>query len=600
MSDFSEQDVDDYYEFSDMDEEANNLEMNDVYEEEETKRNGTNILELNQNSSIYQYYSDIEFERFLIEKINKLAHDTSLKTGQILYILQKNQFSFNKTLNNAYDYVGEILNNQNSFNDIDKVCNICFSDTDLFSQQCEHYFCKKCYAQYLEQIITDMGKSCIYKTCPMDGCKLILNIETFQKIIACPKNYCDTIIVMAYEDQKLNFQQNQMNVSCQCGQEFCSQCQKEAHRPVNCQKLLQWLDLIQGKNQENLNNAWIAVNTKKCPQCKVDIQKNQGCMHMTCRNCRHEFCWLCLSNWREHRNCNKFENDITDKQNQLKRYEFYTERYNQHMKGLKQFSEQMQELDQQFLQFFLQKQKDNMNKNKIINYQNYLKLIERCRRAIGYSYIIGYHIKDDYKREFFEFQQGNIEQQLENFDKKVTQINYDEQFNGQFGFEMIKFIDYMNSLNILAQDLSNYFNNMLEQFEKEIPECQPQNQENKKYQKDLYQYQLNKQKKEKVLPGRYTQEQQKVKTQKQNFSQQQQATISKKVNKNILINKFSSSNNDDSDLQKALKISKDQLQNKTGINNKNNINDTDWQCQKCTAFNPIEYVVCQICFHEKL
>lgn len=33
---------------------------------------------------------------------------------------------------------------------------------------------------------------------------------------------------------------------------------------------------------------------------------------------------------------------------------------------------------------------------------------------------------------------------------------------------MIKFIDYMNSLNILALDLSNYFNKMLEQFEKGI------------------------------------------------------------------------------------------------------------------------------------
>ncbi|KAF2454219.1 hypothetical protein BDY21DRAFT_291651, partial [Lineolata rhizophorae] len=42
----------------------------------------------------------------------------------------------------------------------------------------------------------------------------------------------------------------------------------------------------------------IADTTKKCPNCNVSIEKNRGCEHMTCRQCRHEFCWHCSGNWK--------------------------------------------------------------------------------------------------------------------------------------------------------------------------------------------------------------------------------------------------------------------------------------------------------------
>lgn len=37
---------------------------------------------------------------------------------------------------------------------------------------------------------------------------------------------------------------------------------------------------------------------KRCPQCHMYIEKNEGCMHMTCCKCRHEFCWECMSSWK--------------------------------------------------------------------------------------------------------------------------------------------------------------------------------------------------------------------------------------------------------------------------------------------------------------
>lgn len=38
-------------------------------------------------------------------------------------------------------------------------------------------------------------------------------------------------------------------------------------------------------------DEYLSQNTKKCPKCSLSIEKNEGCDHMTCDNCRYEFCW---------------------------------------------------------------------------------------------------------------------------------------------------------------------------------------------------------------------------------------------------------------------------------------------------------------------
>ena len=45
---------------------------------------------------------------------------------------------------------------------------------------------------------------------------------------------------------------------------------------------------------------WVTQHCKKCPRCGWSIEKNEGCNHMTCRLCHHEFCWLCSQNYSGH------------------------------------------------------------------------------------------------------------------------------------------------------------------------------------------------------------------------------------------------------------------------------------------------------------
>mmetsp|Transcript_46639 Transcript_46639/g.115646 ORF Transcript_46639/g.115646 Transcript_46639/m.115646 type:complete len:213 (-) Transcript_46639:165-803(-) len=62
-----------------------------------------------------------------------------------------------------------------------------------------------------------------------------------------------------------------------------------------------------------------------CPRCSTKIQKNGGCNHITCRNCNHEWCWLCGARYEQGHfktgNCEQFSQDFFDEVN-LTREEF--------------------------------------------------------------------------------------------------------------------------------------------------------------------------------------------------------------------------------------------------------------------------------------
>lgn len=43
------------------------------------------------------------------------------------------------------------------------------------------------------------------------------------------------------------------------------------------------------------------IYSEPCPKCGIYIEKNGGCIHMTCGKCSHQFCWYCLGEYRENR-----------------------------------------------------------------------------------------------------------------------------------------------------------------------------------------------------------------------------------------------------------------------------------------------------------
>lgn len=77
-----------------------------------------------------------------------------------------------------------------------------------------------------------------------------------------------------------------------CNQNYCSNCLLNHQNTITCEQAIQ--NNITNNADEAANQNWRQQNTKQCPQCNTRIQKNGGCNTMTCRQCRHVFCWRCL------------------------------------------------------------------------------------------------------------------------------------------------------------------------------------------------------------------------------------------------------------------------------------------------------------------
>eukprot|EP00566_Odontella_aurita_P009332 CAMPEP_0113537368 /NCGR_PEP_ID=MMETSP0015_2-20120614/6788_1 /TAXON_ID=2838 /ORGANISM="Odontella" /LENGTH=516 /DNA_ID=CAMNT_0000436857 /DNA_START=145 /DNA_END=1695 /DNA_ORIENTATION=+ /assembly_acc=CAM_ASM_000160 len=322
------------------------------------------------------------------------------------------------------------------------LCGICFESKpgEMRTMQCGHEYCHICWKRYLETAINTEGPRCLYTTCPEPRCDMLVTertiaelaptvlnkftqyqlrsfIETNKKLRWCPGPSCEQIAVAGSEGFE-------GEMACKCGTSFCLVCGEASHKPLTCQRLAQWTKKCMDES-ENAN--WILAHTKECPKCQVRIEKNQGCNHMTCRNCNYEFCWLCMSDWRTGHgydsSCNKFDlkevekgqSAISEAQAELERYLHCYNRFHSHSVG-QAFSE-----DQ--LRAFLSKktEEENMSveKPEVRVFQNALCQLIECRRVLKYSYAAVFFMEDGHSSKIlFEDQQ----KLLESFTESLSEL----------------------------------------------------------------------------------------------------------------------------------------------------------------------------------
>eukprot|EP00906_Rhabdomonas_costata_P024337 RCo035000 len=323
-------------------------------------------------------------------------------------------------------------------------CGICIDDVpsvQLLALACGHSFCSSCWKNYLAGKVQD-GSSCTLTHCPFPKCTQVCDEAMFQELLdeELFSRYRKFVIRTYVEDNPhitwcpgrdcgmavISHDTHRLLVRCVCGHRFCFMCKENAHAPARCDDLRDWLSRERGEGE---NSKWVLCNTKPCPKCQSPIEKNDGCNHMTCSKCRHEFCWICLGTWSQHGSswykCNLYDPSKKEEEEktrgearkELQRYVFYYERYLAHHKSkafneddVKRATEKAEQMQKAF----------EINAEYIVKA---MKQIVENREMLQYTYVYAFYLDPKVKtRELFEFNQATLEKTTEDFNVLMRSV----------------------------------------------------------------------------------------------------------------------------------------------------------------------------------
>jgi ariadne-1 len=334
-------------------------------------------------------------------------------------------------------------------------CDICCDDgnLDTFSMRCGHAYCLNCYRQYVEHKIKDESEA-IRIQCPTEGCNKLLppkvidflldqEMQTrYQTVLTrtyvddndqlkwCPAPNCEFAMECYVKPEQLH--EIVPTVRCNCGHAFCFGCSLNDHQPTPCSLVKKWIKKCED-DSETAN--WISAHTKECPKCLSTIEKNGGCNHMTCRKCKHEFCWICMGLWSEHGtnwyNCGRYEeksgSDARDAQAKsratLERYLHYYNRYANHEQSAKLDRDIYIKTEKKMVSL---QASSGMSWIEVQFLDNASQALQQCRQTLKWTYAFAFYLERNNLTHIFEDNQKDLEMAVENlsemFEKQPDQL----------------------------------------------------------------------------------------------------------------------------------------------------------------------------------
>jgi len=325
------------------------------------------------------------------------------------------------------------------------ICQSCFCECEIKDsfalEGCGHRYCLDCWQGWCVSSF-DKGQECVFTECMFgtekNKCHEVLppafvkkqldakKQEKFQEWLNvsyvkqsihvkwCPRPGCDKAVEYKKKGMK--------KVTCACGYSFCFGCGQEDHEPAPCDGVKDWLRKC---NQESDIFKWLEEqkenkDVKNCTKCHIVIEKNQGCMHMTCKNCRHEFCWLCFQDWHGHDStlCSQYQRDADAKiarerqgeeaGNEFRRYQFYYTRWDNYRKSIA-FAERIKETAEKRMEALQAMKGASLSSVKFL--LDAVETVISCRKLIQWSYVWSYILKGSgIVQDLFKHHLGALEE----------------------------------------------------------------------------------------------------------------------------------------------------------------------------------------------
>lgn len=355
----------------------------------------------------------------------------------------------------------------------DFTCFICcdtYELTQVYSLTCNHQFCIQCYYQYLMnevnngRLITCMDPSCKYTIPFQDVAHIIAIIEAEKTLIVaekplrenpmlitatrewvdtrnsfkwCPATDCTSFTEIA-DASTIKNSSGSIDLSlvpivgCAEHHEFCFECNYENHLPCPCWLVKAWVKKCED-DSETAN--WIDANTHSCPKCHTSIEKNGGCNHMTCRKCKHEFCWICFGDWSSHSNnysCNRFkdntkEDEIRKNKSRatLERYLHFYKRYAIHessMKGDQKTLKKIDDVTKLYMEECRKKGQHNLSWNDVQFLPDAMRALQNGRKTLKWTYCFAFYLAKLNFSQIFETNQDFLNKTVEDLSEVFEKI----------------------------------------------------------------------------------------------------------------------------------------------------------------------------------
>ncbi|MED6119101.1 hypothetical protein PIB30_008613 [Stylosanthes scabra] len=180
-----------------------------------------------------------------------------------------------------------------------EICTVTKTEANCFAVTgCTHAYCKDCIVRYIR---SKLDLNIINIRCPVPRCGGLLESESCRKILPkkvfdrwekslcesaiidnetkkfmyCPLKRCSALMILGDEDHKNKMTKSKCLV---CKKQICVQCNVAWHEGYTCEEFKK--DYEEARALVNLAywKKW-----RKCPKCKMYVEKAGGCPFMHCR-----------------------------------------------------------------------------------------------------------------------------------------------------------------------------------------------------------------------------------------------------------------------------------------------------------------------------